>query len=114
MFTLGLKLNYDPSHLVALGIDPIAAVKPYISYIAHVQAKDTQILPGEIVGWVPRLLCGLKSRVPAVGEVWECWSRGKVPCPVGVGAGWCCDHGAQRVRWGRRGQVVLGRLRSRI
>ncbi|GLW09237.1 hypothetical protein Misp01_43660 [Microtetraspora sp. NBRC 13810] len=48
MFTLGLKLNFDPSHLVALGIDPVAAAVPYIPHMAHVQAKDTQILPGTL------------------------------------------------------------------
>ncbi|RCG29642.1 sugar phosphate isomerase/epimerase [Sphaerisporangium album] len=78
MFTLGLKLNYDPSHLVGLGIDPIAAVTPYVDRIAHVQAKDTQILPGRIdrygfygplggdKGWY-------RFRVPGLGQV--DWAR---------------------------------------
>ncbi|MFI6501144.1 sugar phosphate isomerase/epimerase family protein [Nonomuraea typhae] len=48
LFGLGLKLNYDPSHLVPLGIDPVAAARPYMSHIAHVQAKDVEILPGQI------------------------------------------------------------------
>jgi sugar phosphate isomerase/epimerase len=30
MFTQGLYLNYDPSHLMWMGIDPVAAVRPYI------------------------------------------------------------------------------------
>src|SRR6266536_2343601 len=42
MFSLGLYLNFDPSHLVWLGIDPVEAVRPYIGRIPHVQAKDTQ------------------------------------------------------------------------
>ncbi|MEV0618128.1 sugar phosphate isomerase/epimerase family protein [Nonomuraea sp. NPDC050404] len=78
MFTLGLKLNYDPSHLVALGIDPVAALVPYVRNIAHVQAKDTQILPGAIdrygfhgpisgeKGWY-------RFRVPGLGQVG--WTR---------------------------------------
>ncbi|MFI7697729.1 sugar phosphate isomerase/epimerase family protein [Nonomuraea sp. NPDC049480] len=48
MFAIGLKLNYDPSHLVALGIDPVAAMRPYVADIAHVQAKDTEFLPGQL------------------------------------------------------------------
>ncbi|WP_327087108.1 sugar phosphate isomerase/epimerase [Nonomuraea sp. NBC_01738] len=48
MFGIGLKLNYDPSHLLALGIDPVGAMLPYIPDISHVQAKDTEILPGKI------------------------------------------------------------------
>jgi len=44
MFSLGLYLNYDPSHLVWIGIDPVAAVTPYIDRIPHAQAKDIQVL----------------------------------------------------------------------
>lgn len=43
MFSLGFKLNYDPSHLVWLGIDPVEALRPHVSNLALVQAKDTEI-----------------------------------------------------------------------
>jgi sugar phosphate isomerase/epimerase len=43
MFSLGLYLNYDPSHLVWLGIDPVEAVRPYVDHVLHAQAKDTQV-----------------------------------------------------------------------
>jgi sugar phosphate isomerase/epimerase len=43
VFPLGLYLNWDPSHLLWLGIDIIDALRPYIDHIIHVQAKDTQI-----------------------------------------------------------------------
>jgi len=42
MFDLGLFLNFDPSHLVWLGIDPVRALVPYVDRVRHVQAKDTQ------------------------------------------------------------------------
>jgi sugar phosphate isomerase/epimerase len=45
MFSLGLKLNFDPSHLLWLGIDPVAALRPYVDHVAHVQAKDIQSFP---------------------------------------------------------------------
>jgi sugar phosphate isomerase/epimerase len=48
MFDLGFWLNYDPSHLVGMGIDPVAALRPYVGRVAHVQAKDVEILPGRI------------------------------------------------------------------
>jgi sugar phosphate isomerase/epimerase len=78
MFTLGLKLNYDPSHLVGLGIDPIAAIVPYVSEIAHVQAKDTQILPGKIerygfYGPITGEKGWYRFRVPGLGQV--DWAR---------------------------------------
>jgi sugar phosphate isomerase/epimerase len=79
MFELGLYLNFDPSHLVWMGIDPIAAVKPYIDRIEHAQAKDIETFPEKRnhygypgkavirdnpwdVGW-------WRYRIPGLGEV---------------------------------------------
>lgn len=49
MFSLGLYLNYDPSHLLWLGIDPVGAIRwlgaHHPDRIQHVQAKDTVIDP---------------------------------------------------------------------
>jgi sugar phosphate isomerase/epimerase len=44
MFGLGLKLNFDPSHLIWLGIDPIAALRPYVEHVVHAHAKDAEVL----------------------------------------------------------------------
>jgi sugar phosphate isomerase/epimerase len=43
MTGLGLWLNLDPSHLVWLGIDPVAVVAPYADRVLHVQAKDVEL-----------------------------------------------------------------------
>lgn len=43
MFSLGFYLNYDPSHLTWLGIDPIAAMRAYPERIVHAQAKDVEM-----------------------------------------------------------------------
>ncbi|EIV96316.1 sugar phosphate isomerase/epimerase [Frankia sp. QA3] len=40
---LGFRLNYDPSHLLVLGIDPVLALRENLGLVAHVQAKDTEI-----------------------------------------------------------------------
>jgi sugar phosphate isomerase/epimerase len=49
MFSLGLYLNYDPSHLLWLGIDPVRAIRwlgtQHPDRIQHVQAKDTKLDP---------------------------------------------------------------------
>jgi sugar phosphate isomerase/epimerase len=45
MFSLGLYLNYDPSHLLWLGIDPVEAVRPYVDKVLHAQAKDIELFP---------------------------------------------------------------------
>jgi sugar phosphate isomerase/epimerase len=45
MFSLGLALNFDPSHLLWLGIDPVAALRPYVDRVAHAHAKDAEVFP---------------------------------------------------------------------
>lgn len=47
MFDLGLWLNFDPSHLLWLGIDPVAALRPYVHRVAHAHAKDAETFPAE-------------------------------------------------------------------
>jgi sugar phosphate isomerase/epimerase len=43
MFGLGLYLNFDPSHLGWLGIDPVAVLPQYVDRVLHVQAKDVEV-----------------------------------------------------------------------
>ena len=43
MIEMGFRLNFDPSHLMWIGIDPVAALKEYVPFVKHVQAKDVQI-----------------------------------------------------------------------
>jgi sugar phosphate isomerase/epimerase len=78
MFSLGVDLNFDPSHLLWLGIDPVEAVRPYLDRIPHAQAKDVETNPAARnrygvfgkarredpwdVGW-------WRYRVPGLGEV---------------------------------------------
>jgi sugar phosphate isomerase/epimerase len=45
MFSLGLYLNFDPSHLLWLGIDPVAALRPYVDRVIHAHAKDAETFP---------------------------------------------------------------------
>ena len=45
MFELGMYLNFDPSHLLWLGIDPVAALRPYVDRVVHAHAKDAETFP---------------------------------------------------------------------
>lgn len=79
MFDLGLYLNYDPSHLVWMGIDPVEAVRPYVDRIPHAQAKDIQIdeAARNRYGWPGRAVVRddpwdvgwWRYRVPGLGQV---------------------------------------------
>lgn len=79
MFGLGLYLNYDPSHLLWMGIDPVEALRPYVDHVAHAQAKDIQLFPERRnrFGWPGRAVHRddpwdvgwWRYRVPGLGEV---------------------------------------------
>jgi sugar phosphate isomerase/epimerase len=74
MFDLGFYLNYDPSHLLWLGIDPVAALKPYIDRIPHAQAKDAQLDPRA------RDRYGFFGRAVERNDGWDSgWWRYRVP-----------------------------------
>lgn len=74
MFELGLYLNYDPSHLVWMGVDPIAAIRPYIDRIPHAQAKDIQINPES------RNRYGYPGKAVVRDNPWDVgWWRYRVP-----------------------------------
>ena len=34
-------LNYDPSHLIRLGIDPIRFLREFVGHVYHVHGKDS-------------------------------------------------------------------------
>ncbi|MFP5071292.1 sugar phosphate isomerase/epimerase family protein [Pseudonocardia nantongensis] len=79
MFSLGLYLNYDPSHLMWMGIDPVEALRPYVDRIPHAQAKDIQLFPDKRhrYGWPGKAVVRedpfdvgwWRYRVPGLGDV---------------------------------------------
>lgn len=79
MFELGLYLNFDPSHLIWMGIDPVAAVRPYVDKVLHAQAKDIELFPENRnrFGWPgiavdradPWDVGWWRYRVPGLGQV---------------------------------------------
>jgi sugar phosphate isomerase/epimerase len=41
----GAALNFDPSHLIRLGVDPVRFLEEFLPHIVHVHAKDTEVMP---------------------------------------------------------------------
>ncbi len=41
-------VNYDPSHLIRLGVDPIRFLQEFVPYVHHVHGKDTQLFPDAV------------------------------------------------------------------
>jgi sugar phosphate isomerase/epimerase len=78
MAQLGLWLNYDPSHLVWLGIDPLAALETHADKVLHVQAKDVEVhvaartqygVFGRVLDREPWVSGWWRYRIPGLGEV---------------------------------------------
>ncbi|MCX5412733.1 sugar phosphate isomerase/epimerase [Streptomyces sp. NBC_00059] len=74
MFSLGLYLNWDPSHLMWLGIDPVTTIAPYADHIVHTQAKDIELDPAA------RNRYGIFGTTDKKGDPWATgWWRYRVP-----------------------------------
>ncbi|QZS57070.1 sugar phosphate isomerase/epimerase family protein [Rhodococcus opacus] len=74
MFDLGFYLNWDPSHLTWIGIDPVRTIAPYIDRIVHAQAKDIQILDRAVDHY------GFFGKIRGRQDPWDTgWWRYRVP-----------------------------------
>jgi sugar phosphate isomerase/epimerase len=75
---LDLYLNFDPSHLLWMGIDPLAALNGRADRVLHVQAKDAQVdavarnaygVFGRVIDKEPWTSGWWRYRVPGLGDV---------------------------------------------
>jgi sugar phosphate isomerase/epimerase len=46
--TSALAINFDPSHLIRMGIDPVRFLGEFAPWVGHVHAKDTEVMEEEI------------------------------------------------------------------
>ena len=103
MFSIGLYLNFDPSHLMWIGIDPVEAVRPYLDRIPHAQAKDVELFDA------PRNRYGFFGKTIERDDPWDVgWWRYRVP---GLGPGRLGAAHRRHVR-GRLRRRALGRARG--
>jgi sugar phosphate isomerase/epimerase len=72
--TLGVYLNWDPSHLTWIGIDPLTTIRDFAPYIVHAQAKDLELFPEKLNRY------GFYGLVGKDGKPWDMgWWRYRVP-----------------------------------
>jgi len=71
----GFGLNFDPSHLVWLGIDYVEAARAFASRIFHVHAKDTEVMHDRLrrVGVLQAYRPWWRYRLPGLGSI--DWNR---------------------------------------
>jgi sugar phosphate isomerase/epimerase len=71
---LGFGLNWDPSHLTWIGIDPVETILPFAEHIVHAQAKDLELFPER------RNRYGFFGKVDKGDDPWDMgWWRFRVP-----------------------------------
>ncbi len=73
-------INYDPSHLMRMGIDPIRFLNEFADHVYHVHGKDTEIIhedvyefgteqPGTLAGSKPFGSMSWRYTIPGHGQV---------------------------------------------
>lgn len=63
-----LALEYDPSHLICLGIDSVRVIQEFGPRIAHVHAKDAEVLAGNVYEYGILDYRSVRHRMPGFGE----------------------------------------------
>lgn len=66
-----MGVNYDPSHLIRMGIDPIRFLKEFIGRVYHVHGKDTEILPDNVYEYGMEQPATFAKAKPFGGNAWR-------------------------------------------
>jgi sugar phosphate isomerase/epimerase len=86
-----LGLEFDPSHLVRMGVPHMPALKEFGRRVYHVHAKDTEMLNDSIArnGWID--VRPFRYRIPGYGQVnWAEFIAGLVE--IGYDGGVAIEH----------------------
>ena len=66
-----MAINYDPSHLIRMNIDPLRFLNEFASRVAHVHGKDTQLLTENLYEYGSEQPPTFARPVPFGGMVWR-------------------------------------------
>jgi sugar phosphate isomerase/epimerase len=69
--SMAIGINYDPSHLVRMGIDPIRFLKEFAPRVGHVHGKDTQILGDDLYEYGHELPAAFKVNPSFGSSAWR-------------------------------------------
>jgi len=64
-------INYDPSHLMRMGVDPLRFLKEFCDRVYHVHAKDTEILTENIYEYGNEVPAIFAEPIPFGGRAWR-------------------------------------------
>jgi sugar phosphate isomerase/epimerase len=66
-----LAINFDPSHLIRMGIDPIRFLGEFVGRVEHVHAKDTEIMEEKLYDFGTLQQSTLSPSHPFGGHFWR-------------------------------------------
>lgn len=66
-----IGINYDPSHLLRMGIDPIRFLKEFAPRVGHVHGKDTEIVSDDLYEYGWEQPATFKENPAFGGAVWR-------------------------------------------
>ena len=76
-----LAINFDPSHLIRMGIDPLRFLAEFGPRVGHVHAKDTEILPEKVYEFGNLQPATLADVIPFGGHCWRYCIPGRGSAP---------------------------------
>jgi sugar phosphate isomerase/epimerase len=66
-----IGINYDPSHLLRMGIDPIRFLKEFVSRVGHVHGKDALMLADDLYEYGWEQPATFKANPPFGASAWR-------------------------------------------
>ena len=69
--TTAMGVNYDPSHLVRQGIDPIRFLEEFVDRVYHFHGKDTEILSEGLYEFGHEQPATFAKRIPYGEQAWR-------------------------------------------
>ncbi|MGC9349288.1 MAG: sugar phosphate isomerase/epimerase family protein, partial [Anaerolineae bacterium] len=66
-----MGINYDPSHLIRQGIDPILFLEEFNDRVYHVHGKDTELIPENLYEYGHELPAIFEPRFPFGAWAWR-------------------------------------------
>jgi sugar phosphate isomerase/epimerase len=69
--SMAMGINYDPSHLIRMGIDPLRFLREFADRVYHVHGKDTELLAERLYEVGRELPPIFAQRIPFGGAHWR-------------------------------------------
>ncbi|MCB0185472.1 MAG: sugar phosphate isomerase/epimerase, partial [Caldilineaceae bacterium] len=66
-----MGVNYDPSHLLRMGINPVRFLKEFVGRVYHVHGKDTEILADNVYEYGTEQPATFVKAKPFGGYAWR-------------------------------------------